>query len=57
MERKFFNELFANIIQEHIKKIIYHNQVGFIPEMQGWFMKCKLVNIIFHINKLEIKTI
>lgn len=36
-------------IQFHIKRITYHDQVGFIPGVQGWFNTCKLINVIHHI--------
>jgi hypothetical protein len=53
---KIVNKILTNRIKEHIKMIIQHNQVGFIPGMQGWFNIWKSINIIHYINKLKEKS-
>ena len=53
--QKSSTKFLVDKIQQHIKKLIHHDQLGFLPGIQGFFIICKSINVIHHMDKFKVK--
>jgi hypothetical protein len=54
-DAKVLNKIMANRTLQHIRKIMHHDKVGFMPGLQGWLNICKSLNVVQHINRSKHK--